>query len=127
MQDTPTPAEIIASTARMIRERLLPHLPPREQFEARVAANALEIALRDITIGQGAEVQELQRLRTILNQDGDLETLNRALAEAIRNGTCDPAAPSIAAHLWQTTLEKLAVDQPNYAAYRRAITTGDTK
>jgi hypothetical protein len=24
-------------------------------------------------------------------------------------------------HLWQTTLAKLAVDQPNYAAYKREL------
>jgi hypothetical protein len=27
----------------------------------------------------------------------------------------------LAEHLWQTTLAKLAVDQPNYAAYRREM------
>jgi hypothetical protein len=31
--------------------------------------------------------------------------------------------PGLADHLWQTTMDKLAVDQPNYAAYKREMGT----
>jgi hypothetical protein len=30
----------------------------------------------------------------------------------------DTAAPELIAHLWQTTLDRLEVDQPGYASYR---------
>ena len=33
----------------------------------------------------------------------------------------DLSTPGLAGHLRATALEKLAVDQPNYSAYRRAV------
>jgi hypothetical protein len=43
------------------------------------------------------------------------------LAGKIASGEADLRTPGLAEHLWQTTLAKLAVDQPNYAAYRREL------
>jgi len=57
------------------------------------------------------------------SSDGALADLNRALAEKIRSGEADLATPGLAEHLWQTTLAKLAVDQPNYGSYRREMGT----
>ena len=34
--------------------------------------------------------------------------------------------PGLAEHLWQTTLDKLAVDQPGYDSYRRESAAGHT-
>ena len=42
---------------------------------------------------------------------------NLALAAAIADGRLGPADPALLAHLWQTTLDRLAVDQPGYASY----------
>jgi hypothetical protein len=47
--------------------------------------------------------------------------LNRELCARIRAGACDLDTPGLGAHLRATALEKLAVDQPSYAAYRQAI------
>jgi Domain of unknown function (DUF6285) len=47
--------------------------------------------------------------------------LNRVLAERIAKGELDLRTSGLAAHLWQTTMEKLAVDQPNYASYKREL------
>jgi hypothetical protein len=52
---------------------------------------------------------------------GSLVELNRALAGKIADGELDLQTPGLAAHLWQTTMDKLAVDQPNYAAYKREL------
>ena len=52
---------------------------------------------------------------------GPLGELNRALAERIATGEVDLQTPGLATHLWQTTMDKLAVDQPNYASYRREL------
>jgi len=32
--------------------------------------------------------------------------------------------PGLSEHLWQTTMDKLAVDQPNYASYKRELEKG---
>ena len=50
-----------------------------------------------------------------------LVDLNRALADRIANGEVDLQTPGLAEHLWQTTMDKLAVDQPNYASYKTGI------
>jgi hypothetical protein len=55
----------------------------------------------------------------LLGMQGSLGELNRALADKIAKGEADLQTPGLAEHLRQTTMDKLAVDQPNYAAYRR--------
>jgi hypothetical protein len=47
--------------------------------------------------------------------------LNRALSDKIAKGEVDLQTPGLAEHLWQTTMDKLAVDQPNYASYKREL------
>jgi len=47
--------------------------------------------------------------------------LNRALAERIARGEVDLNTPGLKEHLWQTTMDKLAVDQPNYGSYKREL------
>ena len=49
------------------------------------------------------------------------QEVNRALAERIATGEVDLQTPGLAEHLWQTTMAKLAVDQPNYGSYRREL------
>ena len=65
--------------------------------------------------------RKLARLTQLLGMQGSLGELNRALAERIASGEADLNTPGLAEHLWQTTMDKLAVDQPNYAAYRREL------
>ncbi len=45
----------------------------------------------------------------------------RASADRIAKGEVDLRTPGLADHLWQTTMAKLAVDQPNYASYKREL------
>ena len=50
-----------------------------------------------------------------------LHELENELSLRIRNGELDLQSPGVAEHLWQTTMDKLAVDQPNYASYKREL------
>ena len=59
--------------------------------------------------------------RKLLGMQGSLGELNRVLADQIAKGEVDLQTPGLAEHLWQTTMDKLAVDQPNYASYRREL------
>ena len=43
-----------------------------------------------------------------------------------RKGEVDLQTPGLSEHLWQTTMDKLAVDQPNYASYKRELGKGDS-
>ncbi len=53
--------------------------------------------------------------------EGPLGELNQALADRIASGEVDLEQAGLAEHLWQTTMDKLAVDQPNYASYKREL------
>jgi len=79
--------------------------------------------MRQLTMEQGADDTETARLKQLLGSDGSLIELNRALSEKIAKGEVDLQTPGLADHLWRTTMDKLAVDQPNYASYKRELET----
>jgi hypothetical protein len=119
MQDEPTPSELIRAVADFLRNELMPQISGHSAFKLRVAINALDLVTRQLALEGESDEAELARLSQLLGIDGSLLELNRALAERIASGEADLGTPGLAEHLWQTTLAKLAVDQPNYAAYRR--------
>jgi hypothetical protein len=119
VQDEPTPTELISAVANFLRNELTPQVSGHSAFKLRVAINALELVRRQLALQGESDVTELARLSQLLGMDGSLLDLNRALADRIASGEADLNTPGLAEHLWQTTLAKLAVDQPNYAAYRR--------
>jgi hypothetical protein len=120
MQDKPPPDEILAACARLMREDLLPQLAGRSAFMVRVAANAVDLVQRQIALAAASDEAERARLTALLGREGDLATLNAELCDAIESGDVNSETPGLLAqHLWATTLAKLAVDQPNYGAYRR--------
>jgi hypothetical protein len=121
MQDEPTPIELIKAVADFLRHDMLPESGGHDAFKLRVSINALDLVTRQLTLQAGGEATEAERLTSLLGMQGPLDELNRALAERIATGEVDLHTPGLAAHLWQTTLDKLAVDQPNYASYRREL------
>src|SRR4051794_4275665 len=121
MLDQPHGADILAAVARLLRDTLMPKLPPDTVFQVRVAANALDLVAREIRFGETVEREALQRLQTLLNRDGSLQELENDLSLRIRSGDLDLQSPGLAEHLWETTLAKMKIDQPNYASYRREL------
>jgi hypothetical protein len=119
MQDEPTPTELIKAVADFLRNELTPQLGGHSAFKLRVAINALDLVTRQLALENSSDAAEAERLSQLLGRQGSLEELNRVLAGKIASGEADLQTPGLAEHLWQTTLDKLAVDQPNYAAYRR--------
>jgi hypothetical protein len=121
MQDEPAPRELIKAVADFLRHEITPVISGHNAFKLRVALNALDLVTRQLTLEQGSDAAETARLRELLGLQGSLGELNRALAGRIATGEVDLQTPGVAEHLWHTTMEKLAVDQPNYAAYRREL------
>ena len=121
MQDTPAPPEVLGAVARFLKETVAPATTGHTSFTARVAANALEMMARQITLAPVAEDEERARLTALVGQEGDLETLNAELCRRIADGEIDANLPEVKDHLWRVTLAKLAVDQPNYWGYRAAL------
>jgi hypothetical protein len=119
MHERPDPQDLLTAVADFLREQALPQLPPHAAYHARVAANALDIVRRQLDLAPAADADELRRLRTLLQCDGSLAELNGLLCQRIAAGGLGFHTPGLLDHLWRSTLDKLAVDQPGYASYRR--------
>jgi hypothetical protein len=121
MQDEPTPIELTKAVADFLRNDIAPMISGHSAFKLRVAINALDLVTRQLTLEQGSDAAEVERLTRLLGVKGSVMELNRALAAAIAAGRLDLQTPGLADHLWRTTMDKLAVDQPNYASYNREL------
>jgi hypothetical protein len=121
MQDEPTPTELTKAVADFLREEIAPVIKGHNAFKLRVAINALDLVTRQLALEQGSDTAETARLSQLLGREGSLIDLNRVLADGIAKGEVDLRTPGLSQHLWQTTMDKLAVDQPNYASYRREL------
>jgi len=118
--DQPSIRELVNAVREFLETRAMPELKGHTAFHARVAANALGIVLRELESGDVAAAEEKQRLVALLGHDGSLEELNREFCKLIREGALGLETPGLAAHLEKTTLDKIAIDQPNYSGLRQA-------
>ncbi|GER17658.1 DUF6285 domain-containing protein [Variovorax boronicumulans] len=118
MQDRPDVAELLEAVAAFLREQVVPATEGQVAFHARVAANTLDIVRREVQLGPVAQASERARLHTLLGPGApaDLAEANRLLCTRIATGELDAATPGLIDHLRQTTHNKLAIDQPGYAA-----------
>ena len=121
MQDEPTPIELTKAVADFLRNDVAPAISGHDAFKLRVAVNVLDLVARQLTLTEGSDAVEAASLKKLLGIDGALIDLNRALAEKIAAGEVDLTTPGLSEHLWQTTMAKLAVDQPNYGSYKREL------
>ena len=123
MQDAPSPEQLLQAVARYLRDEAGPALARSGDaalaYQARVAANMLDIAGRQIDNASAEQAAEQARLQDLLGGAGSLQALNQCLAERIASGELAPGPPGLAEHQWLSTLAKLAVDQPGYDTYRR--------
>ena len=123
MQDEPTPEELIKAVADFLRNDIAPVISGHNAFKLRVGINALDLVTRQLKLEEAGDAAEAVRLKRLLGADGSLAELNHALADQIAKGEVDLQTPGLADHLWQTTMDKLAVDQPNYGSYKRELGT----
>jgi Domain of unknown function (DUF6285) len=121
MQDEPTPVELTKAVADFLRNDIAPLISGHQAFKLRVAINALDLVVRQLTLAENSNAAEAARLTQLLGIDAAPLDQNRELAAKIASGEIDLKTPGLATHLWQTTLDKLAVDQPNYASYKREL------
>ena len=121
MQDQPTTDEIIKAAAEFLRGIAGQEMTPNIAYQARVAANALDLVSRELRFAPAENNLETQRLRALLGRDGSLEELNAALAEALDRGALSISSSAVKDHLWATTMAKLSIDQPSYSGYLAAL------
>jgi len=116
VQDPPRIPELIEAVREFLERDALPELRGRTRFLARVSVNVLGLVLRELELAPAAEAAERERLAELLGRPvPDLDEGNRELCRRIREREIGLADEALRAHLWQTTLAKLAVDQPRYS------------
>ncbi len=113
MLERPDAAGLLEAARDVLLRELLPHLPEAKRFEARMVANAMAIARRDVA-ADPAPV--LARLRGLLGMaDAEPDALLRRLAADIRAGERDPGRPGASAAaeaLVALTRQRCAVSNP---------------
>lgn len=132
MQDQPQATVLIEAAQQHLANQVLPTIAePRLRFQTLVAANVLDIVVRELTLAEPFSAAEWARLANLLanllampgtmpanaaQRDAALTNLNEALCQAIEAGAFDePAAWSqLLAHCQQTAIEKLHIANPAY-------------
>lgn len=96
----------------------------RHAFLARVTDNARATVAREAELGARLEAEAIERLKALLDRDGDFATLNAALCEAVREGRIAPRDPALLAHLRATAVGQIRIDQPTYGGLEALLAGG---
>ena len=118
--DRPTKSELIVAVREFMEKKLLPESKGQLGFNTRVAVNVLKIVERELELGGEISTQTHNRLIKILkteNSTASNHELNILLAKEISERRLTYQDDQLITHLWQTTLDKLSVDNPKYQSY----------
>jgi aminoglycoside phosphotransferase (APT) family kinase protein len=113
----PMPAELLEGVAKFLKEDIAEQLDPLNHFLAKVAANSLRMAQRELQYGPELQSAEKGRLEALLERDGELDALRWELVNRLRDGL-PLDTPGLTEHLRQTVAGQLFIDQPRYSALR---------
>lgn len=119
-QNKPTAAQLIGAVKAFLEHEIKPELRGHKAFNLMVALKSLDIVQRELELGPAFAAAERGRLVAILGHDGSLADLNAEFARRLRDRELGIDDPGVAQHLRATTLEKLAIDQPQYSGYAQA-------
>jgi aminoglycoside phosphotransferase (APT) family kinase protein len=113
--------ELVASVRDYLSDDVMPATNGRTRFLARVAGNTLDIVLRDLALGRRHRQRQLERLRALLGDMGDLEALRWLLVQRLRDNAIALDHPGLAETLREAVVNQVAIDQPNYSGLKRAL------
>lgn len=115
--------ELLLSVRDFLRADVMSNTTGRTQFLARVAGNSLDIVERELRIAPLAQAEERSRLKVLLPEQADtsLLALRWALTNGLRDGSMALDADGLAEHLRTTVVNQIAIDQPRYSGFKRAL------
>jgi hypothetical protein len=128
MQDRPSKEVLLDALSGFLMQQARPAIADAGlSFRTLIAANLAMVVANEIRSEETQNAAELKRLRALLpevpieldgtrdNLRGAIHSLNVALSRRLRAGTFDVAGLTAAqAHVKQTLLEKLAVNNPRF-------------
>ena len=119
--EMPATDELLISVRDFLRDDVMAETTGRANFLSRVAANSLDIVLRELALSPAHLAQELTRLQEIYRSNDDLNTLRWRLVRELRDGTMSLDNQQVQRHLRQTVVNQIAIDQPKYSGFKRAV------
>ncbi|GHG89011.1 DUF6285 domain-containing protein [Comamonas sp. JC664] len=111
MRERPDGAELLAVAREVLLEELLPLLPGDRAYSARMIANAMGIAERQLRNGDGPQERARKALSALLGREGALPALMREFAVRIRQGQFDDSAEARGL-LWASTVQRVRESAP---------------
>jgi aminoglycoside phosphotransferase (APT) family kinase protein len=120
--DMPRLDELVTSVRDYLRNDVMNATKGRTNFLARVAGNSLDVVLRDLAVGEKHRARQRERLREVLGETGDLETLRRSLVMRLRENSIALDHPGLAEYLREAVVNQVAIDQPSYSGLKTALT-----
>lgn len=121
--DTPRVDELLLSVRDFLRKDVRAATQGRDNFMALVASNSLDIVLRETQLAPGCLRAETDRLRGIFGGEDNIMALRWQLTKALQDCDLSLDHPGLAAHLRNTVINQLAIDQPRYSALATALST----
>jgi aminoglycoside phosphotransferase (APT) family kinase protein len=119
--DMPRIDELVTSVRDYLRDDVMGATRGRTQFLARVAANSLDVALRELAVGARHRAHQADRLRALLGEGGDLESLRWSLVRGLRENRIALDHPGLAEYLREAVVNQVAIDQPSYSGFKTAL------
>ena len=119
--DMPRIDELVTSVRDYLREDVMQATKGRTNFLARVASNSLDVVLRELAVGKQHLSLQADRLRRLLEQDGDLESLRWTLVSRLRENEIALDHPGLAEYLRESVVNQVAIDQPSYSGFKTAL------
>ena len=95
----------------------------QSDYKNRVATNLLKIVKRELQLTSKYSDQDQLRLKNLLQDKtvNDDQDLNAVLCEAIRTRQMTYGDSELMNHLFNTTMAKLSIDNPNYSSYLKRV------
>jgi aminoglycoside phosphotransferase (APT) family kinase protein len=119
--DMPRIDELVTSVRDYLRDDVMKATQGRTNFLARVASNSLDVVLRELATGEQHRGLQAERLRRLLDEDGDLESLRWSLVKRLRENRISLDQPGLAEYLRESVVNQAAIDQPSYSGFKTAL------
>ena len=118
--DMPRSDELLTSVRDFLRTDIMHSTEGRTQFLARVAANSLDIVLREAALGPLYRPQAQLQLENLLGESGAYGALQQNLCQRIRDASITLDNTELQAYLRYATLIQVLIDQPKYSGAQTA-------
>ena len=122
--DIPRTDELLVSVRDFLRNDVMDETTGRANFLSRVAANSLDIVLRELSLGPMHQSLELKRLQALFQSKESLDALKWQLVTQLRDKQISLDNDALQNHLRQTVVNQIAIDQPKYSGLRNALDNG---